>query len=166
MRILRLARKFAPLDTRLFRLRQELGAQGVEPLVIASLLSKKLAAGVVSFGIDVRVAKHGNFGNDFDAARLSASRFCRIAQMLGLDAVCVLSEAGQPLQPYIGRGEALLALRNLFSGQASPWLQNHVDECAEIVQLVARAHYQPNRAKLYELFCENFILAGRKRRRF
>lgn len=152
--------RFAPLDTRLFRLRQELGAQGVEPLVIASLLSKKIAAGVLSFGIDVRVAKHGNFGSDFGEARLSANRFCRIARMLGLDAVCVLSEAGQPLQPYIGRGEALMALRNLFFGEASPWLQNHMDECAQIVQLVVGKHYQPNKGEIYEIFCENLSAQG------
>ena len=53
--------RIAPLDARLFTLRQQTGAQTIPALVIASLLSKKIAVGVRTVGLDVRVAMHGNF---------------------------------------------------------------------------------------------------------
>lgn len=98
---------YAPLDAETFKYRQAVGAQQAPDLVIASLLSKKLAVGVKHVGLDVRVARHGNFGGSLNTARSNSQKFIRVADLLGLRAVCVLSDVTQPLQPFIGRGEAL-----------------------------------------------------------
>jgi thymidine phosphorylase len=122
--------RIAPLDARLFTVRQQLGAQTVPTLVTASLLSKKLAVGVGTVGLDVRVAAHGNFGSDMATARKNAQFFRRVAAVLGISATCFLTDASRPYQPYIGRGEALLALFRLFAGAADHWLIRHADQCA------------------------------------
>ena len=131
--------EWAPLDALLFAYRQEAGAQAVPALVIASLLSKKLAVGVVGAGLEVRMAEHGNFGEDRLTAAENSARYVRVAELLGLSPACVITDASRPYQPYIGRGEALLALWMVLTGNATPWLQEHVKLCTDIVEaLVAR----------------------------
>jgi len=121
--------QYTPLDAALFEFRKRHGALQVPLLVIASILAKKIALGVTLVGLDVRVAPHGNFGTTWVAARMHAKRFCRVADLLGCKAICFLSDARKPYQPFIGRGEALAALSTLFSDSQSLWLQTHLDMC-------------------------------------
>lgn len=128
---------FAPLDAALFRYRQTVGAQSIPGLAAASLLAKKIACDIRFAGLDVRVAPHGNFGKDFTEAARSARIFCDAARRGGIHAVAVLTEARTPYQPFIGRGEALLALSRIFSEQADPWLAEHDDRCRLMAAHVA-----------------------------
>jgi pyrimidine-nucleoside phosphorylase len=121
--------EIAPLDGRMFKLRQIHDAQAVPTLVTASLLSKKLAVGLVYAGLDVRVAPHGNFGTDWVTATGNARLFIEAAGLIGIKAFPVLTDGEFPYQPYIGRQEALIALSELFSGTASPWLDQHFQTC-------------------------------------
>lgn len=131
------AGRYAPLDARVFKLRQLHGAQQVPTLVAASLLAKKLAVGVKRAGLDVRVAPHGNFGSSWDEARTNSKLFVEAARMLGIEAFPVLTEGRHPYQPYIGRGEALVALSSIFDGTASPWLLRHLEQCRMLALAVA-----------------------------
>lgn len=125
--------RYAPMDAETFAYRQSIGAQQVPSLVIASLLAKKLAAGVSRVGLDVRVARHGNFGATFEQARANSARFVAVARLLGLEAVCVLSDVTHPPQPFIGRTEALWALHSVFSGEGETWLLDHISQIARMI---------------------------------
>ncbi|QNN45477.1 hypothetical protein H9L17_09570 [Thermomonas brevis] len=124
--------QYAPLDARMFRLRQQHGYQEVATLVAASLLSKKLAVGVRYAGLDIRVAPHGNFGRTWEEARANATLFASAADALGIDARPVLTKASYPYQPYIGRKESLAALWLLFESRAGLWLSSHLELCREL----------------------------------
>lgn len=151
----------APLDAELFALRQRVGAQAVPSLVVASLLSKKIAVGVHHAGLDVRVASHGNFGSRFEAARENARLYCSVASVLGIEARCILTDATRPYQPYIGRGESLLALSRLFTGKAEPWLQRHADACTWMAGVTIGAAPDPKPAgRLYAAFADNVKAQG------
>jgi pyrimidine-nucleoside phosphorylase len=119
----------APLDLRMFRLRQQSSAQDVPTLVTASLMGKKLAVGVKYAGLDIRVAPHGNFGKNWEDARQNANLFIQAGKRLEIQAAPVLTDGRYPYQPYIGRKEALLAVNKIFSGESSPWLAEHLDLC-------------------------------------
>lgn len=122
----------APLDSRIFKLRQKHGMQEVPSLAAASLLSKKLSVGLKSTGLDIRVSQAGNFGRTWDEARSNASMFRLAAGLLGISATTVLTDGRFPYQPYIGRGEALVALEAIFRDSVSPWLRQHQDLCRSI----------------------------------
>jgi pyrimidine-nucleoside phosphorylase len=124
--------RYAPLDARVFRLRQQHGVQDVPTLVAASLLSKKLAVGVERAGLDVRVAPHGNFGCTWSDAKANAALFVQAARRHAVDAFPVLTDARHPYQPYIGRREALVALSRVFDGAGLPWLNEHVQLCCTL----------------------------------
>lgn len=123
---------YAPLDARVFKLRQSSDTQDVPTLVAASLLAKKCAVGVQRAGLDIRVAPYGNFGKNWEDARNNARLFMAAAQQLGLDAFPVLTDARFPYQPFIGRKEALVAMAHVFDGTGSRWLSEHNAHCLQI----------------------------------
>lgn len=126
---------FCPLDATFFNWRQEKGAQAIANLAIASLLAKKVAAGIARVVLDVRVGPHGNLGGTHAEARANARQFISVAALLGIDAICVLSGSVWPPQPWIGRGEALIALEDVMTGSAASQLANHALHCFEMAML-------------------------------
>lgn len=121
--------RWAPLDARLFEFRKSVGAQGLAPLAAASILGKKVAAQVGSVVLDVRVSSGGNLGSTEAEASAGARLFIEAARLLDIRAVAVLTDSTGPRQPGIGRGEALLALYDVFEGRATGALARHVEEC-------------------------------------
>ncbi|MBY5738162.1 hypothetical protein [Rhizobium leguminosarum] len=151
--------KFAPADASLFAYRQKTGAQAIPALAIASLLSKKIAMGVKRVGLEVRVANHGNFGATQDEARVNAFRFIRVAHLLGLRAVCFLTDGMIPQQPYVGRGEALVALSLATKSEAPQWLEEHLANCEEWAATITGTLYSP-RSEIIGSFSANLIAQG------
>lgn len=157
--------RFAPLDARVFKLRQEHGFQEIPTLVAASLLSKKIAVGLTTAGLDVRVAGHGNFGRSMDEAEENAQMFARAAELVGIVGRPVLTDGSSPYQPYIGRNEALAALADVFSGVASPWLLEHRETCRRLSIAAAPADKAPliqaaEGAALRGAFMDNLAAQG------
>lgn len=143
---------WAPGDASLFRRRQTDGTQGVAALVVASLLAKKLAAGVRYPGFEVRAARHGNFGSTRDEVRRNAALLCEVAGRLGMRATVFVTDDEYPHQPWIGRGEALIALGIACAGDRWPggvdlnpersatdaWLAEHVDSCEQMAEALVK----------------------------
>lgn len=128
-------RAFCPLDAKFFIWRQTNGEQAVPNLAIASLLAKKVAAGVGRVVLDVRVGVHGNFGATKDDATTNARRLIAVASELGIRATCVLTCSEGVAQPWIGRGEALVALSAVLSGTAEGALRTHADDCLRMARI-------------------------------
>jgi thymidine phosphorylase len=123
---------FAPLDAVLFEYRRKVGATDLPALAIASLLAKKRALGVNHVVLDVRVAPFTNFGQTWDEARQNAVRFIRVAKMLHIQASCFLTDATAPYQGFLGRGESLVALHRIFSGDLTEDLAAHLGLCSKM----------------------------------
>ena len=155
----------APLDGRMFRIRQRMGAQAVPELVIASILAKKIAAGVRHAGLDVRVAPHGNFGRTWSTAARNAKLYGKTADLLKIRGVPVLTEGRFPYQPYIGRAESMVALYDIFEGQPSSWLADHCRLCRLLGQACLPAAMrcliaQTSRQQLRQHFEQNLQAQG------
>lgn len=131
--------RFAPLDARLFSLRQRHGLQSVVRLAAASILSKKLAVGVQQVGLDIRVAPWGNFGQDMTSAKAASDMFKNCANMLGLNVCTFLTDATVPYQPYLGRSESLLALAKVLDDSAEGLLAIHAENCLKMaIEVIGR----------------------------
>jgi thymidine phosphorylase len=154
-------------DALLFNYRKRIGALNVTPLVIASLLTKKIIVGLSCVGLDVRVSPFGNFGVTWDEARQNAMQFCRVANLLRINGTCVLTDASVPYQPYIGRGEALVALSRVLSDSAPDELQQHTDVCYAIASATTRSYgSRPSWKHLLEHFKSNLQSQGTSFDRF
>jgi len=161
----------APLDRRMFRLRQKTGDQAVPGLVTASLLAKKLAVGIKHIGLDIRVSYFGNFGSDWLSATENARLFLKAAKLVGIEASPVLTDGQYPYQPYLGRSETLVALDDLFDGNASSWLENHCTMCRTLVLACITDEYRTNvidasREVLRFHFNQNLIAQGSNPEKF
>jgi len=152
-------RDYSPADGVLFTIRQQSGAQAVPSLVTASLLSKKLAVGVTEFGLDVRVSPYGNFGTTWYEARENARRLCRVGSLVGVNARCFLTDARFLFQPYVGRGESLMAISALIGGEADQWLDAHAVECSKIANIVAPGNGNLEKG-IRDVFLDNLMVQG------
>lgn len=103
----------APADKKLYALRDATATVGSLPLIVGSILSKKLAGGAAKFLFDVKVGG-GALMKDLDQARALAQAMVEGARQHGRPAVAVLTDMSQPLGRAVGNaleiGEAVATL--------------------------------------------------------
>ena len=93
--------EMAPADRRMYALRDVTATIECPPLIVGSILSKKLAAGLDALVLDVKVGR-GAFMRDVDSARDLARRLIDVARKLGLSASAVLTRMDDPLGRTVG----------------------------------------------------------------
>lgn len=109
----------APADRRIYAVRDVTGTTGSQPLIVASILSKKVAAGIDRLVMDVKVGS-GALLPDESAARPLAHALVSTAAQAGLSCRAVLTDMNEVLGRTAGNAlevaEAVAALRD--PGQA------------------------------------------------
>jgi thymidine phosphorylase len=91
----------APADRRLYAIRDVTATVESVPLITASILSKKLAAGLQGLVLDVKVGRGAFMAQLADAQRLARS-LVDTARCAGLPAVALLTDMNQVLGPSAG----------------------------------------------------------------
>jgi pyrimidine-nucleoside phosphorylase len=155
--------QFAVLDSKLFKYRSENDFKNVPGLVIASLLSKKVAVNIKNVCLDIRYSPFGNFGSSLEEAKKLSDNFKQVSNLLGINSTFYFSDNTRLFQPYIGRGEALLAIHEYFSGSKNNWLNNHLEfECKNMVEsLVGKGiEFSGLQKTIIKNFTENIELQG------
>jgi len=104
----------APADKKIYALRDKTATNASIPLIVSSILSKKLAGGADAFVFDVKFGD-GAFMRRLEDAKALAEGLVRTAKLAGKRAVAVLSSMEQPLGFAIGNAvevaEAITVLR-------------------------------------------------------
>jgi thymidine phosphorylase len=91
----------APADRRLYAIRDVTATVESTPLIVASILSKKLAAGLQALVLDVKVGS-GAFMPSLDGARALARELVDVAVACGLPTKALITDMNQVLGDHAG----------------------------------------------------------------
>lgn len=108
-------RDIAPADRRIYAIRDTTGTVESIDLITASILSKKMAAGLDGLIMDVKFGT-GAFMNDIEDARALARSIVDVANGGGLPTVALLTDMNQPLGRAAGNAVEVREVVDLLTG--------------------------------------------------
>ncbi len=106
----------APADKRLYAIRDVTATVASVPLITASILSKKLAAGLDALVMDVKVG-NGAFCPTLQSARALAQSLVAVARSAGLRTHALVTDMNQPLGRTAGNALEVQEVLDFFTGQ-------------------------------------------------
>jgi len=107
----------APADRRFYAIRDVTGTVESIPLITASILSKKLAAGLQSLVLDVKSGNGAFMAEQRDAVDLAAN-LVQVAQGAGLSASALITDMNEPLATAAGNAVEVRNAVDFLTGKA------------------------------------------------
>ena len=112
------SKSLAPADGTLYALRDVTATVESTPLIVASILSKKLAGGAGNLLFDVKVGD-GAFMPELTAARGLADGLIRIAKLHGKRVQALITDMDQPLGRMAGNSLEIIEVMELLNPETS-----------------------------------------------
>lgn len=132
----------APADKKLYALRDATATVPYIPLIVASIMSKKLAEGLDALVLDVKTGSGAFMQAEEDSLKL-AEAMVKTGEGFGVKTQAVVSDMGQPLGKYIGNAfevyESLQILRNETEPAAEPTRELSIELSARMLLLTGIA---------------------------
>ena len=130
--------ELAPADKKMYALRDATSTVESIPLIVASIISKKGAAGLDAMIIDVKVG-NGAFMREESRAEALAHALVSTGNSCGIKTRALLTDMNQPLGGMVGNSLEILECINLLRGEAKeaarPVLDLSMELCAHMLVL-------------------------------
>ena len=150
-------KEIAPADKRIYALRDVTATVECVPLIVASILSKKLAEGIDALVLDVKVGR-GAFMKDEARARELAEALVRVGTRGGKKVVALLTDMSAPLGLTIGNALETREAIELLHGKAPDDLRQCTMALGVEMLLLGKKAKKPAEA---EALLEKAITSGK-----
>lgn len=165
--------EIAPADKKIYALRDATATVPCIPLIVASIMSKKLAEGLDALILDVKTGS-GGFMQELDDSKALAEALVRTGLGFGVRTEAVISDMSEPLGQYVGNAletyECIKILRGEGSEAAEKTLELSLELSARLLVLTGTAVSVDEARRLasekiqngsaFEAFEENIDLQG------
>ena len=132
--------ELAPADKKMYALRDATSTVEAIPLIVASIISKKGAAGLDAMVIDVKVGS-GAFMRDEARARALAKALVKTGNSCGIRTRALLTDMNQPLGRAVGNSLEVKECIELLRGDAEPGARPVLDLSLELsAHMLVLAH--------------------------
>ena len=140
--------QFAPADGKLYALRDVTGTVPSLPLIAASVMSKKIAAGAQAIVLDVKTGV-GAFMETLDDARKLAHIMVNIGKISNRQVVALISDMNQPLGSAVGNALELREAVETLQGKGPADFHEHcIVVASHMVRLGQKVHTMAEARKL------------------
>ena len=130
--------EIAPADKKIYALRDATATVPCIPLIVASIMSKKLAEGLNALILDVKTGS-GAFMQEFEDSRTLAEALVKTGRNFGVKTEAVISDMSQPLGKYVGNAletyECIKILKGETESDAEATLELSLELSARVLVL-------------------------------
>lgn len=154
--------EIAPADRKFYAIRDVTSTVACPPLMVASILSKKIASGADAVVFDIKCGR-GAFMKQMAGARHLAGLLAKVASMLGMKTSPLITRMDEPLGRCVGNA---LEVREVIEVLKGSWVEDLIDVTfalgSEMLLLAGRAR---GRQEAYRLL-KTALLGGRALQKF
>ena len=115
--------EIAPADKKLYALRGVTATVESIPLIVSSIMSKKLAEGIDGLVMDVKTG-NGAFMKEFEDAIELSEGIVQIGKKMGKNVVAIITDMNQPLGYAVGNSLEVIEAIEFLKGKGSDDIKN------------------------------------------
>lgn len=139
---------FAPADGRIYAVRDVTATVGSLPLIVASILSKKLAEGLDGLVLDIKTG-NGAFMRERNSARDLAANLVEVATLASLPCKALITDMNQPLASNAGNSlEVIESIEFLTGAHRNPRLEDVIMSLGSEMLMLGGLAEGPAKARL------------------
>ncbi len=129
-------RQIAPADKKIYALRDATATVPYIPMIVASIMSKKLAEGLDALVLDVKTGSGAFIQKYADSLKL-AKALCETGKSFSVNTQAMVTDMSQPLGKYVGNGLEVYECLKILRGEAdevmAPTLELSVELTANML---------------------------------
>ncbi len=110
-------KQVAPADKKIYALRDATATVPYIPLIVASIMSKKLTEGLDALVLDVKTGS-GAFIQKFSESKKLAEELCATGRAFKVNTQALITDMSQPLGKYVGNAHEVYECLKILRGEA------------------------------------------------
>ena len=123
--------QIAPADKKLYALRDATATVPYIPMIVASIMSKKLAEGLDVLVLDVKTGSGSFIQKYADSLRL-AHALCETGRSFGVKTQALITDMSQPLGKYVGNALEVYECLKILRGEAEEGMEATLELSVEL----------------------------------